>query len=287
MGSKKNFNRSTRKGNLSSRIITGILVIISAAYLYPLFYLTFYSLKSNNEIFVTNPFGIPMNPLFSNYARAFEAFDLIAYFTNSVIVSTTSIVGILVLALPFAYAISRMKWKLKGVASLYLTMGLFIPVQAIIIPLSILVRDLGIGSSRLALIVPYIAFHLGFTIMVTSIAFLELPKEMEEAAFIDGASIINCFFRIILPMSRASIATAVIFSFLGVWNEYTVASILIHKDALKTLPVGLSSFVGEYATEWGPMGATMVIASIPTVVVYLCLSENVEKALSVGSAVKG
>ena len=277
----------TKKRSLSTIIATILLAFASVIFIYPLFYLLFYSLKSNVEIFGANPFGLPNEWLFSNYTRAFEAFDIVGYFGNSVFVSLISLTGILCLALPFAYAVTRLRWKLKTAATTYLMLGLFIPVQAIIIPLSILIRDLHLAGTHFTLIVPYIAFNLGFAIMVTSIGFMEVPHEMEEAAFIDGASIFKCFFKIILPMIKPSIATAIIFAFLNVWNEYTVATILVHQQELKTLPIGLSSFVGEYSTEWGPMGATLVVASIPTIVVYLLLSENVEKALAIGGGVKG
>lgn len=263
------------------------LFIFAVVCIYPLIYLLFYSLKTNNEIFLTNPFGFPKEPQFENYVRAVNAFDLIGFFRNSVLVTFASVAGILILALPFSYATTRMVWKGRDTVVNYVTLGLFIPMQVIIIPLAILVKRLGIANTYFALIVPYIAFNLAFTAMVISTSFRAVPKEMEESAFLDGASVNKTFIHIMLPLVKPAVATSLIFAFLNIWNEYTLASILISNNEVKTLPIGLSAFVGQHSTDWGAMGACFVIASIPTIAMYLIFSEQVEKALTVGGAVKG
>lgn len=264
-----------------------LLFLFSMVCIYPLIYLLFYSLKTNNEIFFTNPFGPTLTPQWDNYVRAFNAFDLVGYFKNSIIVTFVSVIGILVLALPFSYATTRMVWKGRNAAVNYITMGLFIPIQVIIIPLAILVKQMHIANTYLALIIPYVAFNLAFTAMVISTSFRGLPKEMEESAFLDGASVWKTFIHIMVPLVKPAIATSLIFAFLNIWNEYTLASILISKPEVKTLPIGLSAFVGQHSTDWGAMGACFVISSIPTIVMYLAFSEQVEKALTIGGAVKG
>lgn len=268
-------------------IVIFLLFTFSIVCIYPLIYLLFYSLKTNNEIFFTNPFGPPLEPQFDNYVRAFNAFDLTRYFTNSILVTFVSVTGVLLLSLPFAYAITRMIWKGKDAASSYITMGLFIPIQVIIIPLAILVKQMHIANTYWALIIPYIAFNLAFSIMVLSTSFRTVPKEMEESAFLDGAGVTRTLINIIIPLVKPAIATSFIFAFLNIWNEYTLASILISKSEVKTLPIGLSTFVGQHSTDWGAMGACFVIASIPTIIIYLIFSEQVEKALTIGGAVKG
>lgn len=268
-------------------VLTALLILFSVICIYPLLYLLFYSLKTNNEIFFTNPFGLPMDPQFDNYVRAFNAFDLILYFKNSLLVTFASVAGILVLALPFSYATTRMTWRFKNAAVFYITMGLFIPIQVIIIPLAILVKNMHLANTYFALIIPYIAFNMAFTAMVLSTSFRALPKEMEESAFLDGAGVGKTFLHIMVPLIKPAIATSLIFAFLNIWNEYTLASILISKTEVKTLPIGLSSFVGQHSTDWGAMGACFVISSIPTILMYLIFSEQVEKALTIGGAVKG
>lgn len=268
-------------------IIMALLIIFSIICIYPLIYLLFYSFKTNEEIFFLNPFGFPASPQFENYVNAINAFNIVGFFKNSIIVSVVSIAGVMVLALPFAYAVTRMKWRFKNAASTYMTLGLFIPIQVIIIPLAILVRQMHMSNTYFALIVPYIAFNISFSSMILATSFRSIPKEMEESAFMDGATIYRTFFKIIMPLAKPAIATAITFIFLGVWNEYTVASVFISNNAVKTLPVGLASFTGEHSTDWGAMGACLVMASIPTIIIYTIFSEQVEKALTIGGAVKG
>lgn len=274
-------------GKRKTILITAVLALFSIVCIYPLVYLLFYSLKTNEEIFFLNPFGIPEDPQFVNYMNAVKAFNILGYFKNSIIVSAASIAGVMLLALPFAYSTTRMRWKFKNAISTYLTLGLFIPIQVIIIPLAILVRQMHLSNTYFALIIPYIAFNVSFSSMILATSFRALPKEMEESAFIDGASVYRTFLEIIMPLAKPAIATALIFVFLGVWNEYTVASVFISDDAVKTLPVGLSAFTGEHSTDWGAMGACLVMASIPTILIYCIFSEQVEKALTIGGAVKG
>jgi raffinose/stachyose/melibiose transport system permease protein len=250
-------------------------------------YLIFYSFKNNEEIFFLNPFGFPGKMRFENYIKAINTFDIPLYFRNSVIVTAMSIVGILVLSLPFAYAVTRMRWRFRNIVSLYISLGLFIPIQVILIPLSLLTKDLHLSNTFFVVIVPYIAFNLAFSSLVLGTSFHAIPYEMEESAYIDGAGVYRCFVSIILPLIKPAVATVLIFAFLNVWNEYTMSYILITRNALKTLPVGLASFVGERSTDWGAMGACLVMASIPTIIIYLIFSEQVEKALTIGGAVKG
>ena len=242
-----------RKPKISTVISMIFLILCSVIFIYPLFYLLFYSLKTNNEIFLTNPFGFPHDIQWVNYSNAIKAFDILAYFKNSIIVSIVSIVGILFFVLPFSYATTRMIWKGKNVITNYLALGLFIPIQVIIIPLSILVRNMHLSNTYFALIVPYVAFNLAFSSMILSTSLAGIPKEMEESAFIDGGGVSRTFVSIIVPLIKPAIATTVIFAFLNVWNEYTVASILISKNSIKTLPIGLSNFVGQHSTDWGAM----------------------------------
>ncbi|MFD2610877.1 carbohydrate ABC transporter permease [Paenibacillus gansuensis] len=255
--------------------------------IYPLFWMLFYSLKNNNEIFVTNPFGFPTNFRIENYKAAWTSFNVPVYFFNSVFISAVTVVGSIALAVMFAYAVARMQWKLSGAARTYIILGMFIPIQVIMIPLAILVRDLNIADTYMALIIPYIAFNLSFSTMVFYGFFRTIPIELEESACMDGASIYRTFFSIMLPIVKPALATMVIFVFLSAWNEFPMALVLISKETLKTLPLGLLFFQGEFTTNWGAMGAAMTIASLPTVLLYVLFSEQVENALTVGSAVKG
>ncbi|MDI7247788.1 MAG: carbohydrate ABC transporter permease [Bacillota bacterium] len=255
--------------------------------LYPLFWMVSNSFKNNQEIFVRNVFGLPRIWRFENYIKAWQSFNIFLYFKNSMIVATATVVITLMLSIMFAYATARMSWKLSSIARIYMSIGMFVPVQVIFIPLVLLIRDFHLSNSYLALIVPYVAFQLSFCSIVFYGFFRTLPPELEEAAAIDGANVYVTFYRIILPLVKPAIATLAIFVFLFSWNEFAIALIMISNNSLKTLPLGLLLFQGQFATDWGAMGASLALASIPTIVVYLLFGNEVEKALTVGSAVKG
>ncbi len=255
--------------------------------LYPLIWMVFYSLKNNDEIFVTNPFGFPTNLRFENYVNAWNQFNLPRYMGNSLFISTITTAGVVLFALMFAYAIARLRWKFRETVRVYMIVGMFIPLQVIIIPLAILVKDLHLTNTYGALIIPYVAFGLPFASIVFYGFLRGIPYELEESACMDGASIYRMFFRIIFPILTPAVATIMILQFLGTWNEFLLAYILISDEALRTLPIGLIYFQGQYATDWGGMGAVMTIASLPMVILYLFFTEQVERALTVSSSVKG
>ena len=276
--------RKLHPGTLVFRVFLVLYAVVS---LYPLIWMVFYSFKDNEEIFVTNPFGFPTVLRTENYIKAWNSFNLPVYFMNSVKVTLVVIVMVLVLATMFAYATARMRFRGQHGLRLLTMVGLFIPLQVIMIPIAVLVRDLHISNTLWAAIVPYAAFNLPFTMLVLYGAMRSLPFELEESACLDGASLFTCFLKIIVPNVKAALATVSIFVFMSVWNEYNLALILLTKDDLKTLPLGLLFFQGEYTTDWGAMGATMVIASIPTVLIYALFSSRVEKAMTIGGAIKG
>lgn len=254
--------------------------------LYPLVWMILYSFKNNEEIFVSNPFGFPKIMRFENYLSAWSQYDVPVYFLNSLIVASATVVITIVFAMMFAYATSRMKWRGKHFVRTYVALGMFIPVQAVLIPVTRIVQDLGLSGSHWALIVPYTAFNLAFSTLVFYGFFIGLPEELEEAACIDGANIFQTFFLVIVPTVKPAIATLGIFTFLNAWNEFILANVLVMDQSLKTLPLGILFFQGQFTTDWGAMGATMVIASLPTVLVYTLFSNQVERAITISGAVK-
>lgn len=254
---------------------------------YPLVWMISYSLKNNEEIFVSNPFGLPTHFRIENYVTAWSQFNIPQYFVNSIVVSTAATFLILVLALMFAFAVARLQWKFSNTIRIYMIIGMFIPLQVIMIPLAILVRDFHLSNTYGALILPYVAMGLPFSTMVLYGYMKGIPSEVEEAACMDGANVYRLFLQVVVPMVMPAIATVAIFQFLNNWNEFTLAYILISDEAMKTLPLGLLFFQGQYSTDWGGMGAVMTIASLPMIIVYLFFSEQVERAMTVGSAVKG
>ncbi|WMC94191.1 carbohydrate ABC transporter permease [Kineothrix sp. MB12-C1] len=264
-----------------------VLTTFSFASIYPLIWMAFNSLKNNEEIFSTNVYGFPTNFRIENYVNAITQFNILLFFKNSTFVAIITVTFTILIALMFSYATARMRWRLSNAVRIYAILGMFIPVQIIIIPLVILVRDLHLQDTLLSVIIPYIVFNLSFTSMVFYAFFRSIPYEMEESAAIDGANIYTCFFLIIMPLVKPAIASASIFIFLNSWNELFTALIVISNNALKTLPLGLVYFQGKFATDWGASAAALTIASIAPIILYLIFSKQVENALTIGAAVKG
>ena len=263
-----------------------VLILIALTQLFPLYWLITFSLKSNAEIYGANIIGLPQSWLWQNYTRALTQSKILLYFMNSVFYSFTTVFVAGILAAMAAYAIARMHWKLSGLVFGVFSLGIMIPAQAALLPLFQLLNATGLKGGYLGLLIPYIAGALPMSILILVSFYKSLPRELEEAAYIDGCGIFHCFLSIILPLIKPALATASIFTFLGTWNELMLANTFVDSDQYRTLPVGIMSFCGQYATEWGLIGAGMVIATIPTIIIYLLLSSKVQESLVAG-AVKG
>lgn len=274
------------KSNIWTKIRFVVLSIIAVAQLFPLYWLITFSLKSNVEIFGENIIGLPREWRFENYVTALSNSSVFTYFMNSVFYSVTTVAVVAIITSMASYAIARMNWKLKAPVFTIFTLGIMIPAQAALLPLFQIMNKTGLKGGYLGLLIPYIAFAIPMSVMIIVGFFRGIPKEMEEAAYIDGCGIFKCFFTIMLPMVKPAIATATIFTFLGTWNELMFANTLIDKDAYRTLPVGIMSFSGQYSTDWGLIGAGMVLATLPTIIIYFLLSNQVQESLVAG-AVKG
>ncbi|KJJ71422.1 Inner membrane ABC transporter permease protein ycjP [uncultured Clostridium sp.] len=268
------------------RIVFLFLCIYTIIQLYPMVWLIFFSLKNNKQIFGGNALGLPDPAVFENYVVAFENAKIGTYLVNSVIVTGCTILIVIVLTTMGAYAITRLKWKYSNLFLLFITTGMMIPVHAALLPLFISFSRVGILNTRIALILPYVGFALGLSTNIMALFFKTIPDELEEAAVIDGCGIGKTFLFVMLPMVKPAIVTVAIFTYLDAWNELMFANTFINKAALKTLTVGIMSLVGEYATSWGPIGAGLVIATIPSIICYSLVSKRLPDAISSG-AVKG
>ena len=262
------------------------LLIIALIQVFPLFWLFTFSLKDNNEIFGGNVAGLPQHWRFGNYVTAFFQENVVQYFLNSVLVTVATILITVLLGATTAYAVERMRWKGRHVLMNGILLGMMVPIHAVLLPLFIVLSRTGMLNTYWALIIPYVAFGIPLAVYLFSSFLKSIPTEMEEAAAIDGCGIYRIFFLIIMPLIRPAIATVSIFTFISSWNELMFAVTFISKQGYKTLTVGIMSMVGAYTTKWGEIGAGLMIATIPTILIYLLLSEQVQKSLVAG-AVKG
>jgi raffinose/stachyose/melibiose transport system permease protein len=263
-----------------------LLLFWALIQIYPLIWLALFSLKDNSEIFGGNIAGFPKTPKWENYPDALKQGGVLVYFFNSLLVTGVTIVITLLLSSTTAYAISRMKWKLSGKVMAFLLLGMMIPVHAALLPLFIVLSRLKLLNTYLALVLPYVAFALPLGVFILTGFLSGIPREMEESAAIDGAHIYRTFFSIIVPLIRPAIATVAIFTYLASWNELMFAVTFISRKEYSTLTVGIMSMVGSYVTRWGPIGAGLMIATIPTIIIYILLSKQVQQSMIAG-AVKG
>jgi len=276
-----------RTGRIARKVILYIvLILIALVQLFPLYWLFTFSLKDNMQIFTTNPLGLPNPYRFENFADVLQRGQVASFLLNSLIVTSATILVSTVLATMAAYAIARMKWKLSNGTLLFFLMGMMIPLHATLVPLFIFLKRTNLYDTPFALILPYVAFAIPMAIYIFVGFFKTIPTEMEEAACLDGMSIYGIFVRIMVPLIRPAIATVAIFTYLSCWNELMFAISFISKPQWKTLTVGIMGMVGMYATNWGALGAGLVVATVPTLIIYLLMSGEIQKSFTTG-AIKG
>ncbi len=275
----------TMKIRMSGKIFTqAFLLLWLLLCLFPMYWLLSFSLKDTDEIFRGNLIGLPQQWLFSNYTNAWGSGGKISMFMmNSVIVTAVTLLITSFLGFMSAYGLLRMRWKGQKVVFTYILMGMMIPMHAALYPLTVTMMPL--MKTHLALIIPYAAFNIPITVLILSGFISNIPYEMEEAACIDGSGIYRTAFTIILPMMVPALITAAIFVFLQVWNELLLASVFT-TDKVRTLTVGIQQMSGQYQTDYGSMGAALVIATLPTLILYISMSSQVQKSLIAG-AIKG
>ncbi len=263
-----------------------VLVLWAFISVFPVYWMLTFSLKTNEEIFGENVIGLPKYWVWDNYTRAMNTGNMPLYFLNSVIVAVSTIVITLLASVMATYAITRLDWKGRKRMNKFFMLGLTIPIHASIVPLYTTLAKLKMLNSYFALIIPYSAFSLAMGILI-SIGFMgDIPYDLDEACFLDGCGVWGTFVRVIAPLMMPAVATVGIYTFLQCWNELMFANVFISKDSLKTLPVGVQALSGQYTTDWGPIGAALSIATIPTLLVYVFLSKQIQDSFIAG-AVKG
>jgi len=276
-------NKIKLKTAVNKIIIYTILIIWAVISLFPIYWMITFSLKSNSEIFYSNPIGLPKVWRWSNYSSAFKTGNMGRYLLNSVIVTAVTIIITVMASVMAAFAMIRMKWKLSKTFMMILMLGLMVPIHAALLPVFIMMRKLHLINTLASLIIPYAAFAVPTGILITSGLIQSIPRSIEEAALIDGCSIYKMFFLVIFPLLSPAAASISIFTFLQSWNELMLAITFISSDKVKTLTIGIQTMSGMYYTEWGPIGAALTVATLPTMIIYLLLSKQVQKSFIAGS----
>ena len=268
-----------------------ILIITSLLSIFPFIWLISTSLKGNAEnIFAYPPQLIPTDFTWANYTGVWKRVDFIAYFVNSMIVALGTVVLNLLLSALAGYPLARMEFKGKKIVFFAILATIMIPFQAIMLPVYLITIKLHLMYSVnnfagfVGLIMPFAVNAFGIFLMRQ--AFLGIPREMEEAAIVDGCNVVQLFFKILLPMVKPSLAVLAIFTFIGSWGEFLWPSIVLTKEAMYTLPVGINNLQGMFSSNWRYIAAGSILSTIPIIIFFLALQRYFISGENEG-AVKG
>jgi raffinose/stachyose/melibiose transport system permease protein len=259
------------------------LVLFAASSLFPFFWVVNSSLKENSEI-LGKPFALPSTLHFENYITAWKTAHLGVYFWNSLVVSFVAVFIVVLIGSMASYVLARVSQS--AFLYTYITLGIMIPIHTILIPTFVLMKSLHLYNSLIGLTLLYAASNLALTVFILVGFMRTIPIEIEESAIMDGASRSRTFFDIIVPISRPAIATAGMLAFLNCWNEYLFAYVLISGNNIKTITQGIYLLQAQYATNYGPFTAGMVIGMLPVILIYILFQEQVIEGMTAG-AVKG
>lgn len=281
------------KDTLYKVFIYIVLLLLAISIAVPVGWVFLASVKENAE-FYGNPWTLPKGIYFQNFIDAFQGAKMGEYMLNSVIVTVLALLLLLVIALPAAYVLARYRFKGSKLCNIMFMGGLFINVNYIVVPIFLMFVDgdkflnrvFGSGfllNNLFVLALVYASTALPFTIYLLSGFFVSIPKDYEEAAFVDGAGYFKTMFSIMMPMARPSIITVILFNFLSFWNEYIIAMTMLTVES-KTLPVGLMQLMQaqQAAANYGRLYAGLVIVMLPTLILYICVQKKLTEGMSLG-----
>ncbi len=262
-----------------------IMVLFSVTCIFPIIWILYSSLKTKDE-FMLNIISLPEHLQFNNFYRAFIEGKMYTYFISSVLNSVVTVFFVILISFCIGYVLSRYKFKGRDFIYTLFIAGMLIPMYALIVPLFIQFKTLGLYDKFFTLIIPYIAIRLPLAIFLFESFIKTIPVELDEAAYMDGATTFFTMVRIILPVCKPVMSTILILAFLDTWNEFPFALVLVTKDVFRTIPVGLTNFYGQYTTDYTTLMAAMVISILPVITVYLIFNKKIIQGMTAG-AVKG
>jgi raffinose/stachyose/melibiose transport system permease protein len=262
-----------------------VLLANAALVLVPVLLMGLSGFKSTREIF-QSPFGLPARWSLENFVRVWVEARFGAYFQNSVIVTVASAAILVVFGAMASYALGRFAFRGNEALYVYFLSGLLLPIRLAIIPLFILMRNLHLLDTLWALILIYAASGLPSAIFILTGFFRQLPADLDSAARIDGASEWTIFARVMLPLVRPALVIVTIYNVIPIWNDFFFPLVFIKSEALKTLPLGMTTFFGQYYTDYAALFAGLTVAALPVIALYVALSQHFIRGLTAG-AIKG
>lgn len=282
-----NFAGEKNKSNRLKRgILITVFILVAAIQLFPLIWLINFSLCNSNELFTSGILVWPDKIQWNNFVLAFTDGNFLHYLKNSLLINTIAVIMVIVISIMAAFACSRMTWKLKNVVRMLLVMGMMIPIHATLLPNYVIFDRLRITDTIWALLIPYVAFSLPQGFFLTSSFMDSIPRELEEAALIDGCGIYRIVAIIITPLMKSSVSTVAIMTYLNNWNEFMMATTFLSSNKWKTLPFSILEFTGQYSSNYAVQFAVMTLSAAPAIIIYVVLNKHITKGVAMG-AVKG
>lgn len=271
---------------ISKKAVANIFVaMISITCVFPIVWLLYSTLKTSAE-FDTNVIALPANPTLDNFKKVLTISSMPKYMLNSVMISVITVALILVVSFIVGYFLARFDFPFRNLIYGGFLIGMLIPIHSLMVPIYVIFSKLHLDDHRFTLVLPYLAFQMPIALYLMENYVRSIPREMEEAAAIDGASFDMVLFKIVLPMAKPVLTAAGIIAFFYCWNEFSFALILTTREGLRTLPLGLALFKGSYTTNYPVLMAAMAIAIAPALITYMLFSKNIINGMMSG-AVKG
>ncbi|WP_105400273.1 carbohydrate ABC transporter permease [Neorhizobium sp. T7_12] len=265
--------------------IVGAVVVVLIC-LFPFMWMAVSSIKTLPELYTVPPIWWPETPTLGNYYKVLFESNIPRYFLNSVIISVGSTFLALILAIFASYGFARFDFRGKPLLQSFVLIGQLLPTAAIIVPLFITLRVLGLVNTYWGLILVYMIITLPLSVWMLTSYFKAIPVELEEAAIIDGSSRLGILFRITLPLSTPGIVAVVVYAFVTTWNEFVFALCFATDSSVKTLPIGLAEFSTEFNTDWGAVMAASVVMTLPIALLFFSMQRLFVGGLTAG-ATKG
>ena len=275
---------SVSSGRLLGRVLAYVILCIGAvAVLVPVLWMISTAFKPDNELFTTPPRWIPSEITFEAFARVWSDYPFAQYFGNSIwIVGVATAVSVFFSAFA-GYGMARFNFRGKGTFLVFLLMTQMFPSIMLLIPYYKIIQSVGLINTHSALIITYISFTIPFCSWMMLGYFKAIPRELDEAASIDGLSRVRTFFQVVLPLALPGVAATAIFSFITGWNEYMFALVLTQTEDMKTLAVGIGQMVGQYKILWNDLMAASLFAVIPVILVFIFLQRYLISGLTAGA----
>lgn len=275
------------KTGLLSFFLNALMILFSASCIFPLVWMFYSSLKTK-RVFNADIIGLPKEPTISNYVKILSNQDYHIGQSMMASVRTTllSVFFIVLFGFIVGYILSRIKFKGNRILYVMFLMGMLIPVHSLLVPIYVVFNKTGLGNQWFTLIIPYVAFGLPIAVFLVEGYIKAIPVELEEAAAIDGSSFTRTLFSIILPIAKPILVTIAIIQVFGCWNEFSFALVLIKDVRLQTVPLAMTMFKGQFASDYPKIMSAMLTTMAPIVILYFVFSKQIIKGMVAG-AVKG